>query len=77
MILKVKEVRPDGFVLEGQNNVYISNKVRVSGTTGLKGYGMVRAITWQDDSKIVNICWAHSLYEPNIKIGDEIKFTRE
>ena len=77
MILKVKEVRPDGLIFEDPNSVYISNKVRVPGTTGLKGYGMVKKITWEGDSKIITINWADSLYEPNIKIGDQIKFTRE
>lgn len=77
MVLKVKEIKPDGLVFEGENNISLSNKARTPGTIGLCGYGVVDSLNWHNNAKTVHILWAYPVDQQSIKVGDEIKFTRQ
>jgi hypothetical protein len=65
-----------GLMFKHSKPIELSNRVRVVGTRGLLGYGMIIAIVLQGKEQCINISWASPTpYE--LKPGDKVKFTRQ
>lgn len=60
----------------GNKLLQLAMKVKVIGTIGKEGLGMIRTINFHDGTQFVDIVWLEPMgYE--LKPGQKVKFTKE
>lgn len=77
MVLEYQRKEKLGLVFSrGHKLLHIAMKVKVIGTHGTDGVGMIRAISFYHGTQYIDIVWA-SREEYKLGAGQKVRFTKE
>lgn len=77
MVLEYLREDPWGLVFSrGNKLLHLAMKVKVIGTIGKEGLGMIRSINFHDGAQFIDIVWVEHLGY-TLKPGQKVKFTKE